>query len=67
MMEWTPNTFSGTGFSSPTTSIVDVGGETLPSSTVVEIIERYSRSRTLRVCRGDVAHVRDVNYRNWLL
>jgi len=31
MMEWTPNTFSGTGFSSPTASIMDVGGETLPS------------------------------------
>jgi hypothetical protein len=55
MLEWTPNTFSGSGFTSPATHIVDVAGETLPVATALEIITQQSRSRTVDVTPGDKA------------
>jgi hypothetical protein len=67
MLEWTPNTFSGSGFTSPATHIVDVAGETLPVATALEIITQQSRSRTVDVTPGDKAAKRSICYKNWLL
>lgn len=67
MLEFTPNTFSGSGFCSPIASIVDVGGQSLPNATIVELITTYSRSRTLRVTDGLKPATRKIDYRNWLV
>lgn len=67
MLEFTPNTFSGSGYNSPIASIVDVGGPSLPYSTILELLTTYSRSRTLRVTDGLKPATRKLDYRNWLI
>jgi hypothetical protein len=70
MLEFTPSGFQGLGQSSPMASIVDAAGLTAPVGSLApaaEILEKFSRSRTLQVAPATSKTVRRVDYRNWLI
>lgn len=69
MVEFTPSNFAGSGQAAPMASVVDAAGLTAPVTGPVatDLIERYSRSRTLDVSNANAKTVRKLNYANWLV
>jgi hypothetical protein len=67
MLEFTPSNFAGSGQAGPMASVVDAAGLTLPQPTAGDVLERFSRSRTLNVSSADAKTVRSLNYHSWLV
>jgi hypothetical protein len=67
MLEFTPSSFSGLGQAGPMASVVDAAGLTLPQPNAGDLLERFSRSRTLNVSLPEAKTVRSLNYHSWLV